>query len=131
MFERQWGIVRVEGFTNGSPSAFLSVRGRWNKPKSGSDADAAFVGNDRFLKKDKKYPPEELAKAFIDSSDLSFSYSFPNRSGTKTFVELGIRRSTGRFTESFSWQDARRGKQKIEVAGRCFHYKEGVLVSAQ
>ena len=131
LIERQWGSVRVQDFANGSPSNFHYARGRWQKAKTQSDSDAIFVSDDSLSRTNRKQPLAESTKVFIDSANLSVSYSFTNRSGTKTLVEASIRRSTGRFTESFSWQEPRGGKQTLDLAGRCLHYRQGALISQQ
>ncbi len=130
LIEEQVGSIRWLDFDNGSPSGFHVAFGRWTKPREGNDLDPTFVGESPFRNKGTKRP-QDSTKAFIEATDLTMSYTFQNRGGTQTLLELGIRRSTGRFIESFSWREPGRGAQQNDVAGRCFHYRQGLLISQQ
>ena len=116
-FETSTGLVRIQTFTDGVSSYYGSEWGRWKRPglhddEKGTNGELLFEGGNFLIAKHnrdteaKTTIPDnpELEHIGLTGADVFIQYSFENRNNEKTDYILSVRRSTGRFTETFKSQ---------------------------
>ena len=88
----QSGMVWYLRFKDGVSDDEQVSGGKWKKLQIGDTPSISFASE-----------PGRESSASINDSEVTFSYTFKNLSGTKTEYSLQIRRSTMRFHEIYQW----------------------------
>jgi hypothetical protein len=94
--EKQWetSAVALTEYRDGVFYAVKKGRSTWYRIAASEEPFLSFYPTEGLLTKD--------VGISIDGSESTASYSFKNQSGGTSQYSLTIRRSTGRFTETFS-----------------------------
>lgn len=105
------GLASLVEYRNGVSSKAKLGLGTWSRvPSFGGAADrfaySPVEGRDKGL------------QFIIDSDEISVDFDYQNLDSERVFYSLQIRRSTGRFAETFKIQ-----KVQVEDSGTCFIYK--------
>ncbi len=79
-------------------------------------SENGFITESRFLLKPGAKP--QLLGS-IDLSSLTYETHYPNRQDTTTHYILSVRRSTGRFTETYSAKDKKGELTTVDKTGVC------------
>ena len=127
-----FGTAYVESFETGNLALFREDFGKWSRNANSQGQPepsraALFEGAHYWLENFDSTHYDELAKQddakyaqiAIDESSIYVRYNFKNSSGGATDYTLTVRRSTGRFTETFkpSLSDS------FDSAGTCLIFK--------
>jgi len=105
--ETQYGWPNLDEYTNGIFSRFIHGFGSWHR----TTLEVFFRSSDEKI--------NDGASVIIDDTEISIEQPFKNQNGGTTQYSLTIRRSTGRFIETFASENI----STTTHSGTCLIYR--------
>ena len=107
-FESQNSTAFVQGFKNGVSKEFQVLPGKWQRMGAIAEYFSSDMG-------DQKINASE--------SEISYTETYENLKGSKTYHTVSIRRSTLRFAETFQFPaDDKKTTDSFDKTGHCVRY---------
>lgn len=114
----QTGVVQLSEYRNGVSGMLKTAVGEWltTPPIAGTPGIVRFL----YSSEGKPYVAEEKLSVSIFPDELNLHVEYRNGSGALTDRSISIRRSTGRFVDTFAVKEK---ALDFEFTGRCLIYK--------
>lgn len=109
VLEESWAMASYSKYERGTLGSFQGWADHWRKRKTQASDLAKFQSKNR-----------AGSTCLIDSDEVVLDFNFENLKGMQIDYNLSIRRSTGRFLETYSSGDHKRsGVHQSETSGHC------------